>query len=59
MFVEDYKEKSSMRIQLERQGVMNAIPSADACLCEHCSEIRRQQQESELRWVSLHRLFDR
>ena len=30
-----------------------------ACRCNHCQKIRKQQEESELRWIKQHQLFDR
>ncbi len=48
-----------MTIELQEQQKVHANELINSCNCNHCLGIRRQQQESELRWVRLHQVFDR
>ncbi|WP_320663980.1 hypothetical protein [Prochlorococcus sp. MIT 1223] len=48
-----------MTTSFKQKGLQNASHQSQACNCNHCMGIRRQQQESELKWLREHQLFDR
>ena len=48
-----------MTVQLKMKEISKGSHAVSVCNCDHCVELRRQQNESELRWVKLHQLFDR
>ncbi len=47
----------SLELQEEKGTKINHV--INSCSCNHCHLVRRQQKESELRWVKLHQVFDR
>ena len=47
----------TVELQEAKEAQINHL--INSCNCNHCLGVRRQQKESELRWVRLHQAFDR
>tara|TARA_B100000700_G_scaffold195991_1_gene215696 strand:- start:248 stop:457 length:210 start_codon:yes stop_codon:yes gene_type:complete len=49
----------AMNAQLHKAVLATETNFINGCNCDHCIGIRKQQQESELKWLEQHQLFDR